>query len=193
MRRPSWLAYVILMLVPHAWSQPALVSPTYYLTTAPEVLPGETLEGELAAADGQNFKDGSRVDVWVLRPRGREALALEVRSDAFDPYLTVYAPDGTVVAAVDDSPDSLNPSLTFRPQRQGPHLVVVSGVGSGDLGAYRLAAQRLSARAAEELPLARPVRSMLSATLLLAGAGAGGPAATARLVRRFRHGAGPVQ
>lgn len=147
-----------------AWGQPALTSPLYYLASAPEVKVGATQEGELTREDGQNFKDGSRLDVWVLRIEAGQAHALEVVSEAFDAYLSVYSPDGTLLAEVDDGPDSLDPSATIQPDRSGAHLVVVSGVGPDALGPYRVTARPLSAPATVELPPSGRLEASLDST-----------------------------
>src|SRR5690606_37759845 len=46
--------------------QQPLVVPHYYAFQLAELQPGAEVAGELTESDGQNFKDGSRVDLYVL-------------------------------------------------------------------------------------------------------------------------------
>lgn len=144
-----------------AVAQRPLVSPHDYLVTAPVLTPDAPVEGALTREDGQNFVDGRRVDVLVLRPDAGDALTLEVTSDDFDPYMTVFDPDGEVLVSVDDGPEGLNPRATLTFERGGAHLLVVSGYGPEDLGSYHA-----TAREARTDPAARlPVPGRLDATL----------------------------
>ena len=60
-----------------ALARQPLTSPVYYLITAPQLVDGAAIAGELTLDSGQNFKDGSRLDVFVL-PSRREALGVAV-------------------------------------------------------------------------------------------------------------------
>lgn len=159
----SLFALLALAVAPAALAQ-ALIAPSYYLTTAPEVELGGTVAGELTAASGQNFKDGSRVAVTVLRPEPGVPTAIEVRSDAFDAYLTLYAPDGTLIDAVDDGPTGLDPRLVFTPDASGAHLLVVSGFGPYDVGPFTVSAEVAEVPEAEPLPLPGTLESELTGT-----------------------------
>lgn len=120
-------------------AQQPLKPPTYFLSTAPELLDGVTVDGQLTVASGQNFKDGSRLDVYVLRSTGDETVEVLVQSDDFDTYLTLVAPDGTVLDANDEVslPDAWYTSRvrTYLAD-PGYYLVVVSGYRAEDVGRY---------------------------------------------------------
>lgn len=157
----SLLVLLALTVAPAALAQ-ALISPSYYLTTAPEVELGGTVAGELSPDSGQNFKDGSRVAVIVLRPAPGVPTAIDVRSDAFDAYLTLFGPDGTLIDAVDDGPTGLDPRLVFTPEASGAHLLVVSGFGPYDVGPYTVSASVAEVLDAEPLPLPGTLASELT-------------------------------
>lgn len=165
-RHRTWIPLALLTLVALAASialaQRPLIAPTYYLVTAPELAPGVPVEGALTREDGQNFVDGRRVDVLVLRPTPGDMLTLEVVSEEFDPYLSVFDPDGEVVLSVDDGPEGVNPRGTVAFDRPGAHLVVVSGYGPEDLGRYRATARVARASPTESLPLPGRVSSELA-------------------------------
>ena len=152
---------LVLAAAPAALGQ-ALIAPSYYLTTAPEVELGGTVAGELSDTSGQNFKDGSRVAVTVLRPEPGVPTAIDVHSDAFDAYLTLYGPDGTLLDAIDDGPAGLDPRLVFTPAAPGAHLLVVSGFGPYDVGPYTISATVAEVPEAEPLPLPGTLESELT-------------------------------
>jgi hypothetical protein len=154
------LAAVLLALAGAASGQ-ILRSPIYYLTTAPEVEVGGSVQGELDMTSGQNFKDGSRVAVTVLRPEPDRPLIVDVRSDAFDAFLTVFGPDGGLIEQVDDGPTGLDPHLVFTPSRPGPHLLVVSGFGPYDVGPYTVSVAAAEVADAAPLPLPGRVEAQL--------------------------------
>ncbi len=119
-----------------------LTSPIYYLVTAPELVEGVPVDGALTTDDGQNFKDGSFVDVFVLHSTGDETVEVRVDSGDFDTYLSLFAPDGTLMMSNDDA--QIGPAMfssrvrVYLPER-GTYLVVVSGYGPSDLGRYTVA------------------------------------------------------
>ncbi len=126
-----------------------LASPIYYLATAPELVDGVPVIGELTTASGRNFKDGSYLDVLVLRSAGQETVDVRVESDDFDTYLTLVSPAGEVLDANDyvqplgDAFDAAR-VRTYLPEA-GTYLVVVSGYGPTDLGRYTVTRTRFVA------------------------------------------------
>lgn len=142
----------------------SLRAPTFYLSSAPALTVGGQVRGALTSASGQNFKDGSRVEVVVARLDAGERVTIEVRAPDFDAFLTVYAPTGDVVAAVDDGPSSLDPIASFTPATAGTYLLVVSGFGPYDLGPFTVTAT--ASRPAEPTSVApgQVVRGVLSDT-----------------------------
>ena len=120
-------------------AQLPLTPPTYLLSSGTELVADVPLLGALTPASGRNFKDGSYLDVLVLRSGGDEVVEVRVESDDFDTHLTLVSPDGTVLDANDD----VVASDTFYASRvraylptAGTYLVIVSGYGPDDLGAY---------------------------------------------------------
>lgn len=142
------LSALLLAFAATAWSQP-LTPAIFYYASAPDLTPGGSIAGELSERSGQNFKDGSRVEVVVLRAEAGQPLVLDVRSDDFDAFLSVYASDGTLLEQNDDGPTSFDPQLAFTPPADGAYLLVVSGFGPLDLGTFEVAA-----RVAEPVELA---------------------------------------
>ncbi len=151
MRIVSLLSAALLLLVASAWAQP-LTPAIFYYASAPELTPGGTVAGELSARSGQNFKDGSRVEVVVLRAQAGRPLVLDVTSEDFDAFLSVFAADGTLLDQNDDGPTGLDPQLAFTPPADGAYLLVVSGFGAWDLGAFRVSAREVEPVAMQRLP-----------------------------------------
>jgi hypothetical protein len=122
-----------------AFAQQPVQSPVYYVSTAPALVEGVPVEGALTRESGRNFKDGSRLDVLVLRGALGESVEVRVESDDFDTYLTVYAPDGSVLDTNDDdftSDVAYASTLRLDLPSTGTYLVVVSGYFETDLGRY---------------------------------------------------------
>jgi len=143
------LALAALLVSSTALAAQPLASPIYYLVTAPELVDGVPIEGELTSASGRNFKDGSYLDVLVLRSAGEETVDVRVESDDFDVYLTLVSPAGEVLDANDyvqplgDAFDAARVRSTL--PAAGSYLVVVSGYGPSDLGRYTVTRTRFVA------------------------------------------------
>jgi hypothetical protein len=134
------VALAALLASSSALAMQPLASPIYYLVTAPELVDGMPIAGELTATSGRNFKDGSHLDVLVLRTAGEEMVEVRVESDDFDVYLTLVSPAGDVLDAndyVQPTGDAFDAARvrTYLPEA-GTYLVVVSGYGPSDLGRY---------------------------------------------------------
>ena len=123
-----------------AFGQQPVQSPYYLLSSAPNLALGVPVGGVLTSASGRNFKDGTYLDVLVLRAQAGEGVAVLVESDAFDTYLSVFDPVGSLIATNDDAWDvSTAPNVSqvaFEATLTGAYVVVVSGFSPGDLGAY---------------------------------------------------------
>lgn len=128
-----WLASV-------AFGQQPVQSPNYLLSSATALDLGVPVGGVLTPASGRNFKDGSYLDVLVLRAQAGESVALLVESDAFDTYLSVFDPVGSLIASNDDVWDVSDAwyasQVAFEAALTGAYVVVVSGFTPNDLGAY---------------------------------------------------------
>src|SRR5690606_40634179 len=60
------IGVLVASVVTSAVAQQPLVTPNYYLFQLPALSAGQELSGELTTDDGQNFKDGSRLDMYGL-------------------------------------------------------------------------------------------------------------------------------
>lgn len=130
---------VIALVFTSALAQQVLKAPNYYLFQVPRLVAGTPVHGELTLDDGQNFKDGSHVDVYAIEGVAGEHVSIQVASDEFDTYVTLFDPDGYLVASNDDYDSMASPAgidVTF--YVDGLHLLVVSGYSQWDLGAYTI-------------------------------------------------------
>ena len=114
-----------LLLTAVAVSQQPVQSPYYLLSSAPSLELGVPVGGALTPASGRNFKDGSYLDVLILRATAGEGIEVLVESDAFDTYLSVFDPVGSLVASNDDAWDVSDAwyasRVTFEAARQINH------------------------------------------------------------------------
>ena len=133
-------AIALLLVAAVAFGQQPVQSPNYLLSSAPALELGVPVGGVLTPASGRNFKDGTYLDVLVLRARAGEGVAVLVESDAFDTYLSVFDPVGTLIAANDDAWDVSDAwyasQVTFEAALTGAYVVVVSGFSPTDFGAF---------------------------------------------------------
>lgn len=171
------LFVLLLTLVAAATAQRPLNPPNYYAFQLPVLVPGVPMTGELTAEDGQNFKDGAYVDMFVFDGKADDFVSLRVTSGEFDAHVTVFDPSGYLLDLNDDYSGSGDTSAgvdLWLPET-GRYFVVVSGFSQFDIGYY---AVELSAGATlptfgdELMPLTFPtvIDSELTADMpMLAG------------------------
>ena len=111
---------------------------------------GQRLAGRLEPGD-QAREDGNLQDAWEFDGRAGQDVTIEARSAAFDTYLELRDPAGTVVAENDDGlGEGTNSLIAARLPRAGRYRIVVRGYGDGaSAGVYELAL-------GEAAPSARP-------------------------------------
>lgn len=124
------------------------IAPVYYNFNTPVLQAGETVTGTLSQEDGQNFKDGTRVHVWYFTGGEGEQVNLSVGSDDFDTWLTVYAPDGSILDWNDDSWNATFPlywesSLDLELPADGRYTAIVTSYSAQGLGDYALLLTRI--------------------------------------------------
>ena len=127
--------------VASAASAQSLRAPTYFPAAAPQLELGVAVTGSLTEDDGQNFKDGSRLDVLTFRGEAGQSLLLTAESDDFDTYLTVFGPDGSLLGANDDAWDSYSTSyyqsaVELELLEDGRYTVIVGAYSQFGLGDY---------------------------------------------------------
>jgi len=139
-RNPLPSIALLLFVASVAFGQQPVQSPNYLLSSAPSLELDVPIGAVLTPASGRNFKDGSYLDVLVLRAQAGEGVEVLVESDAFDTYLSVFDPVGSLVAANDDvwdvSSATFASQVAFEAALTGAYVVVVSGYSPNDLGAY---------------------------------------------------------
>jgi hypothetical protein len=138
--------------------------PNFLYLTTPILKPGEVVTGTLSEEDGQNLKDGSRLEVVQGRFKEGEAIEFTLTSE-FDGYLTLYGPDKTVFNYNDDvtidSESAYSSSIIAEITETGRYVLIVSGYSETDLGTYDVSAR--SIEVSEDGPITLP--SELSAIL----------------------------
>ncbi len=151
------LPLIALLLLASATAQGRLNPPNYYLSQLPQLRPGDVLQGELTPEDGQNFKDGSYLDLYAMYGEEGEDVTLLASSLEFDIYLSLFGPDGSFLGGIDDSLYGTDAELLVTLPENGRYLVVVSGYSQYDLGRYSLSrSESLPASAAEVTELMIP-------------------------------------
>ncbi len=130
--------------------------PHFLYITTPILEPDAVVAGTLDEEGGQNLKDGSRLEVVQGRFTAGEALEFRLTS-TFDGYLTIYAPDKTVLSSNDDTDSEeetyLSSIITEIPET-GRYVFIISGYSEFDFGDYELSATRLEV--SEDGPITLP-------------------------------------
>lgn len=139
------LNLLLLLTLGSAAAQQPLTPPTYYLGLLERLEVGSSIRGQLNADSGQNFKDGSYLNLYRLDGQAGQFVTVSVQSSDFDSYVTVYGPGGVLVAANDDGDYySYDAAVSFALPTTGTYLVVVSSYAAGEWGDYTVSATDLS-------------------------------------------------
>lgn len=132
------LTLLALLLLTAATAQGRLNPPNYYISQLPELKAGDVINGELTEESGQNFKDGSYLDMFVMYGEEGDEVTLLASSLEFDTHLSLFGPSGWILANVDDSLYGTDAELTITLPVSGRYLVVLSGYSDYDIGRYSL-------------------------------------------------------
>ena len=116
--------------------------PHYLTVTAPLLEEGIPYGSSLDDSDGQNFKDGSRLEVLQIFGFAGEIVELTISSD-FDSYLAIYGANDTLLTSDDDSAGNMDAAITFTLPETSRYRVIVSGFSAFDLGSYQVSYNKL--------------------------------------------------
>lgn len=110
-----------------------LVMPTPQALTV-----GMDVNGELTDADAED-DDGARFDMYSFPARQGDRLTVDMKSDAFDTYLSVGRMDGdrfVELESNDDSGDGTNSSVTVAIPSTGTYVIRAKGFDAAARGNY---------------------------------------------------------
>ena len=113
-------------------------SAAYWRLVVPEgtLVPGRKFNGSLSSSDAV-WDDGSHYDVWTVTARTvGQRVVIDMESDDVDAYLRVLRNDGTPITTDDDGGSGSNARVEFRAVYAGNYLVIVTTLGSGEVGGY---------------------------------------------------------
>ncbi|MFW6369470.1 MAG: hypothetical protein ACOC0J_02690, partial [Myxococcota bacterium] len=133
--------------------------------TAARLGPGGRLSSSLDEESRINLKDGSPMEVFEFRCKAGTALELRSESTEVETHLTIYTPDGELLAR---SPQTLPGAEPFaRVQtlatETGSYMVVVSAGDRNQYGHFELSAETISYEEAGPLPIPSDVTGLLHA------------------------------
>jgi len=117
------------------------------------IAPGQSVSGDLGSSDVQR-RSGKYEDVYTLRGRRGDRVALTLGSADFDTYLVVTGPAGFSLSNDDaqGATDSTDSALVMALPVDGDYRVAVTSFRPGETGAYRLQAALPAANAAVTTP-----------------------------------------
>jgi hypothetical protein len=118
-------------------------TPHYLTITTPLLDANTTYTSELDNSDGQNFKDGSRLELLQIFGFAGDIVELEIVSE-FDSYLSIYDAEGTLLMSNDDAND-VDAFLSLTLPETSRYRIVVSGYSEFDVGQYDLIYTKLDA------------------------------------------------
>ena len=117
--------------------------PTYLLSTSPQVKLGESVQGELTQDDGQNFFDGSYLDLIKFYGRAGEVVQISAFSYELTPYITLYGPDGAMLANYSNPDAESLASISLGLPETGRYHIIVNGASQYDVGIYEVSVDAL--------------------------------------------------
>lgn len=107
------------------------------LSRAPRIATGQTLSGVLTRNDFLR-SDNTYADPYVYYGRAGEQITVTMRSSAFDSWLVVQEPGGSLNEHDDDSGGGNDSQLTLTLPRTGRYLIAANSVGQRATGAYTI-------------------------------------------------------
>ncbi|MBV8520253.1 MAG: PPC domain-containing protein [Acidobacteria bacterium] len=96
---------------------------------------GQTRSGSLSVSDC-TLGDGSYADVYSFSGTSGEQVTINLSSTAFDTYLLLYDPSGSLAMTDDDSGPGLNSQIAYTLTATGTWYIVANSLHAGDTGAY---------------------------------------------------------
>ncbi len=106
---------------------------------------GQTLSGTIAATDCRAADDPAvSADRYVFMGSALAPVAISMSSTAFDTFLVLYGPDGTLLATNDDSGGSTNSRIPaesgffFELPQSGQYIIEATPLAPGLTGAYTI-------------------------------------------------------
>ncbi len=113
-------------------------APLYLLSTSPEVKLGESVRGTLTEEDGQNFFDGSYLDLVKFYGQAGDVVQISAISYDFTPYVVLYGPDGTMLTNYSNPDVESQASISFGLPETGRYHIIVNSASQYDLGSYQV-------------------------------------------------------
>lgn len=108
--------------------------------TATALRAGQRVSGTLGRGDAA-MDDGSFFDLYTYEARAGERLTFNMRSDAFDTFITVARMNGSepeLLVRDDDSGGGTNSRAELTVDRDGPIFILANALREGDTGSYTL-------------------------------------------------------
>jgi Calx-beta domain/Bacterial pre-peptidase C-terminal domain/Domain of unknown function (DUF4214) len=132
---------------------------------------GQTVNGTLAGGDCRLPLDGSLLDAYTFNGTAGQQIAIAQNSAAFDAFLLLLSPTGTVIAADDDSGGGTpptnaripGPTGAFTLPTTGTYTILANAIDANSSGNYTVTLSSAAAAASIQL----------TATTYAAGEGAG--------------------
>jgi hypothetical protein len=125
---------------------------------------GDRVEGKLDETSRRSLKDGSPHAVFELSGKAGTAVEIRAHSDELDTFLSLFSPDGRIIALNEQANhQSTDARIQTLLPDSGTYLVVVSGVGPDDLGAYRLEIDPLEFRSGGPVDVPASLTGLLHA------------------------------
>jgi hypothetical protein len=121
-----------------ALAQRPLNVPNYLLSSTPTLPLNTGVDGELTFDDGQNFKDGSYLDLYTFDASAGDEVVLIVGSPVLDTYMSLFSPSGELIDWNDDLSSTSDSGLNVFLSETGRYLVVVSSFWQGETGPYTI-------------------------------------------------------
>ena len=120
------------------------------------IVPGQTINGTLAAGDCRLPVDGSFLDAYTFNGTAGQQIAIAQTSTAFDSYLILVSPTGSAIAEDDNSAGGSNaripgPTGGFALPTTGTYTILSNTFDPAGTGAYSLTLSQANIAATTQL------------------------------------------
>src|ERR1017187_10000358 len=99
---------------------------------------GQTLNGTLSSSCASTHHSGAYAKLYTFSANANDSITVSLNSSAFDSYLYLLGPSGSVVASDDDSGGGTNSLIRYTAATGGTYTIEATSYSSGSTGSFAL-------------------------------------------------------
>lgn len=103
---------------------------------------GQTIQRTLQDGDGRDPEYYDLAEPVTFPGTGGERIVITMRSDTFDPYVVLEAPDGSTAEVADDGAGDYDAELRTTLSQTGEYVIWAGSLSGTETGTYELSLRR---------------------------------------------------